>query len=421
MSFPTMQKAEMDVHSPITTDWLYGVGNYSASFHGIYRGVVEYNRDPEQRGRVMVRVLEDGPEMQIENPNKPRVSTFELGWCEPLFIQGGGAQYGSFDVPSVGSRVFVMYLRSDKQNPVYFGGWFANPNTQRRYGVTKTTLEPPEGSNFASRPAPYWDHWMEEQGNEKPLEASEMLDDQPDVHFLMKSLKGNSLFWNERDYAEELTLVDRQGAELRFESATSGLHRRGRSTATQHESLKRDNLVFGSKVTLFDAIKQGLDIETNVFNDDSVLLYQHTESEYERIPELFSTRLAVELNRGEDVLKIVYKEDSTVVGEITFDAISKTIKIEGIDSVTIESGMDITLSAPVVRINGDLDVDGEIRSIQSKASFIGSDFEPYGQPTRNVWTESSSGSDRDSLFEEFQISDLEPAATFTDSNNIGVD
>ena len=54
------------------TDWKFGQGIYKRGDNIIVRGRVEYNRDPEHRGRVMVRTLEDGPEMRITNPQLPR-------------------------------------------------------------------------------------------------------------------------------------------------------------------------------------------------------------------------------------------------------------------------------------------------------------------------------------------------------------
>ena len=99
-------------------DWKFGRGIHKRDRFFAVRGVVEYNRDPEHRGRIMVRVLEDGPEMKLGKNEQPRVSTFELGWCDPMFTHGSGMGFGAFTVPPVGARVFVMYERGSDDNPL---------------------------------------------------------------------------------------------------------------------------------------------------------------------------------------------------------------------------------------------------------------------------------------------------------------
>lgn len=370
-----------------TTHYLKGEGRHPANMHGIYRGVVEYNRDPEQRGRVMVRVLEDGPEMQIDDPEKPRVATGDLGWAEPCFIHPSGAQFGAFSVPPVGSRVFVLYGRSDRMNPIYFGGWAANSAKKRRYGATKTTLQPPldrEGKErYPARPAPYWDHWEEEQGNESPMETSEMVDDQPDVHMMFKTLKGASLMIKERDHAEEMVLTDRQGAELSFESWTDDLNRRGRRSATRLEAIKRDNLDFLHRMRLFDATRQGLEVET-VEDDEAVTLQTHPPSEVDRTNELMPTRLAVEMDKGQHRLRVLYIEDHVVVGQIVIDSLARQMTIDGVDLLRVKANSDIWLESPTVRIQGDLEVQGEItQSGNRQLTFIDNSTDSFDSNVRN--------------------------------------
>ena len=386
-----IQKTESDVTGPGTTQYAQGKGIHKAQMFGLYRGVVEYNRDPEQRGRVMIRVLEDGPEMQIDDPGKPRVATGDLGWAEPCFGMAGGQQYGAFSVPTIGSRVFVLYGRGDRQNPIYFGGWSANSHKQRRYGATKTILQPPldrDGNpRYPARPAPYWDNWQEEQGNESPMETCEMVDDQPDVHLLFKSLKGASFLWKERDYDESLVITDRQGAELRFDSPNvskdSGMYRRGRNSATRHKAIKRDNLEFSHVTHLVDAQRQGLEMESTPY-EASVDLQAHPVSDVEKNPELMPTRLALELDEGRERISILYIENHEVVGKIEVDAVARRINIEGIDEMRLVSNTNLWIESPTVRITGNLEVHGEIlQSGDQKLSFIDNNVEPFDGNIRN--------------------------------------
>lgn len=410
MARPT-RPYQRNTFGDLARDWRFGTGQHSRDQKHIMRGVVEYNRDPDHRGRVMVRTIEDGPEMKIHPDKKkePRVATFTLGWCSPLFGLGGGAGFGAFTVPPVGARVFVLYERGDQENGVYFGGWFANTERQHRYGVTKTTLKPPkkqfdedDGYNdeglpggdylYPPKPTSYQGHWMEEQGPEIPLELTEMIDHTPDNQLLFKTLKGASLLVKERDEAEELILTDRLGAELRFESHTTlleeGVLRRGRVSSTQHEPMGLDNLAFERHtLSLLTATRTGLEIENNIHGDDSFRMQIHPESENSKNPELLGTRVAVELDEGEQRVRILYLEGGTVTGQIEFDAVAKTLDIQGIERTRIFADEDIVLEAPKVKIYGDLDVEGEIRHLGGKKFvFIDNDTGPYGSQTRNLWT-----------------------------------
>lgn len=393
------------------TDWKFGRGIHARGENIIVRGRVEYNRDPEHRGRIMVRVLEDGPEMRMSNSQLPRVSTFDLGWCDPLFSHASGMGFGSFVVPLVGSRVFVMYERGSKKNPVYFGGWFANSARRRRYGATKSTLTPPivefeddpgydeEGNpgkggkyQYPPKPPPYHGYWEEEQGPEIPLELSEMVDHTPDMHLFFKTLKGASLLVKERDEAEELSLIDHMGAGLRISSnnvlSETGVTRRGRVSAWEHEPITLDNLSSEKhSLLLVDATRSGLEIESNIYGDDYLSLQTNPVQELKKNKELMSTRIAVELDEGEQRVRVIYVEDDSVVGHITFDAVANTLDIQGIERTRIFADEDIVLTTPRVKIYGDLDVEGDIRHLGGgKFTYLDNDTEPYGSPTRNFWT-----------------------------------
>ena len=397
-----------------SVDWFYGTGVHRKDFFAVVRGVVEYNRDPQHRGRVMVRVLEDGPEFKInkEKKSEPRKATLDLGWCSPMFGLGSGAGFGAFTVPPVGSRIFVMYERGNFQQPLYFGGWVANAPSRRRYGATKTTLEPPvkefpddpgyneEGQfgedyslKYPPKPPPYQGHWEEEQGPEIALELTEMIDHTPDSQMLFKTLKGASLLVKERDEAEELILTDRLGAELRFSSNTpiteNSVLRRGRVSATQHEPITLDNLAFEKhSLSLLTAPRTGLEIENTSNNDDDSLRLQiHPEHPYTKNPELMDTRVAVELDEGERRVRLIYKENGVVTGQLEFDAVAKTINLEGLEHIHLNCDTDIVLTAPKVKILGDLDVEGEIRHLGGeKFVFIDNDTGPCGSQFRNHWT-----------------------------------
>ena len=79
------------------------------SFYGKYRGKVENNVDPLQRGRVQVSVpavLGDG----------------RLSWAEPC-VPFAGDRVGFFAVPPVGANVWVEFEAGDPERPI-LGGCF---------------------------------------------------------------------------------------------------------------------------------------------------------------------------------------------------------------------------------------------------------------------------------------------------------
>jgi len=85
----------------------------SFCYDGIHRGVVVNTADPDQTGRIKVRVygiFEDD------------IPVADLPWAvpaQPLFV-GSGFDYGYFAVPEVDSQVFVFFEGKDVYQPVYF-------------------------------------------------------------------------------------------------------------------------------------------------------------------------------------------------------------------------------------------------------------------------------------------------------------
>ena len=76
-------------------------------FFGKYRGTVVNNIDPEQRGRIQAMV--------------PDVSGFALtSWALPA-LPIGGLQMGLFNVPVIGSGVWIEFEQGDIDYPIWSG------------------------------------------------------------------------------------------------------------------------------------------------------------------------------------------------------------------------------------------------------------------------------------------------------------
>jgi len=88
---------------------------------GIYRGVVEDNKDPDRLCRCRIRVLGVHDELLIKD-DLNGIPTEELPWTEPCYglFQGSVSGNGTWMVPLQGSYVFVFFESGNWMQPRYF-------------------------------------------------------------------------------------------------------------------------------------------------------------------------------------------------------------------------------------------------------------------------------------------------------------
>ena len=79
----------------------------SKKFYGKYRGVVIYNVDPLETGRLMVQVSD------VSN-------ILPSSWATPC-LPFAGIQSGFFAVPEIGSKVWVEFEHGDPDHPIWTG------------------------------------------------------------------------------------------------------------------------------------------------------------------------------------------------------------------------------------------------------------------------------------------------------------
>lgn len=101
----------------MTTDELLTrlVERVEGRYYGKYRGVVVDNADPENRGRLKVRV--------------PAIFGDEIvtGWAMPCAPYGGGPDRGFFFVPEVDDGVWVEFEMGNLDYPLWVGTFWAKP------------------------------------------------------------------------------------------------------------------------------------------------------------------------------------------------------------------------------------------------------------------------------------------------------
>lgn len=104
------------------------------AFNGLWDAVVVDDADPEQQGRVRVRVLD------LHDDDTPVES---LPWASPCFPaaftnkSNPDISGGFFHVPPIDALVAVMFRRGDPEFPVWMGGWFPQaPAITGREGYT---------------------------------------------------------------------------------------------------------------------------------------------------------------------------------------------------------------------------------------------------------------------------------------------
>ncbi|MFY0991992.1 phage baseplate assembly protein V [Halomonas sp. C05BenzN] len=108
-------------------------------YYGKFRGFVADNRDPEQRGRLKVRV--------------PSVfGQEESWWALPCLPFGGLADQGLFMVPEAGAQVWIEFEEGNKDFPIWTGVFWQPgreiPEEARHEAPTTRMLKTPAGHRW---------------------------------------------------------------------------------------------------------------------------------------------------------------------------------------------------------------------------------------------------------------------------------
>lgn len=171
-------------------------------YYGKYRGFVTDNEDPEQRGRVKVRV--------------PSVfGAEESFWALPCSPFGGLAEQGVFMVPEVSAQVWVEFEEGNKDQPIWVGVFWqpseAIPAEAQKSSPTTRLIKTPSGHLL---------QFDDESGKEKlrlahPKGAELGIDENGTV--MLTDAKGATLTLDAQN--NKVTLEDANGNSLQMDSS----------------------------------------------------------------------------------------------------------------------------------------------------------------------------------------------------------
>lgn len=142
-------------------------------FYGKYRGLVVDNDDPEQLGRLKLKV--------------PSLLGTEVvtGWAMPCVPYGGDAKQGFFFIPEVEAGVWVEFEEGDLEFPIWVGTFWSKPG----------------GESEVPKP--------------NDAEGAEEGDVQsPPTRKIIKTLKGHTLQMEDADGAEMVLLVEAKNGQV---------------------------------------------------------------------------------------------------------------------------------------------------------------------------------------------------------------
>lgn len=185
-------------------------------YNQFYRGVVVDNLDPENKGRVKVRI----PQIYGTNTKSDNfISTNAIPWAV-CAISPAGNDSGTYLPPNIGDTVFVAFESGLPTSPIYFGGVFTTrkDDTIEDKGISSAKV--------------FNDEIIPVVTDDIPLEVSKGTE-----RIIYKSLKGAVIYIDDSDGAECLRITDQSGQSIIMENLSlETLGRRGLDTGKNPKS-----------------------------------------------------------------------------------------------------------------------------------------------------------------------------------------
>lgn len=203
----------------------------------LLRGEVEYNADPLMLGRVKVRI----PSVHGIAGEEGSVLLEDLPWADVMHIRSS-KDAGTFVVPAVGEKVWVLTEAGSLDSLVVLGSWFAIPDdTQKLLNpVLDENLEKIDTVGEGELETRKF--WEVSHGTELIRELWDIRNFVPSKYVLFKSLKGALILIDDRDEEEALQIVDRLGQYLKFIGDVSEEQNLG-NISRQTNIIKDNNII----------------------------------------------------------------------------------------------------------------------------------------------------------------------------------
>ena len=294
------------------------LSQYNENLSGIYRGIVEDNRDPMKLARVRVRI----PMIHGVSTGKNYLNSTQLPWATPITPSGSGYDHGSCLIPDVGDLVFVMFEDNDRNYPLYLGGCYGKSGDYKYYGdETDPTLY--NGTQ-----------WTFPKGlSEVPNEVYNA-SGSPTGKIVYKSPKGATIIIEEEDGKESVRILDALGQSIRLGSSIT----------------KISNNKNGAKRIDADAYK-GTAHHPSRFCNDSYAEIAITGANGQQIQMLtndIGSSISIKSGEGGSGAKLLLDDD-----EATIEVLSSRFRITEEKSEILVNGNHIILNADgSIELNG---------------------------------------------------------------------
>lgn len=193
--------------------------NLKIDYSQFYRGIVVDNYDPEFKGRVKVRI----PQIYgTVNGTDTFLSNDAIPWAT-CAISPAGNDSGTFLPPNIGDTVFVTFESGLPYSPIYFGGIYTNRNDDENEGIENRAIASHGILNDEFQAVTYDDAPSEIfNGTER---------------ILYKSLKGATVYFDDKDGEEKIRIVDQSGQCILMENTSKEpLSRRGNNLGKNRNS-----------------------------------------------------------------------------------------------------------------------------------------------------------------------------------------
>lgn len=89
-------------------------------FPGRYPGTVVDDKDPDQEGKLRIRV----DQVYGKAADDEKIADDALPWARPS-VPCSGAQSGEFHIPPIGACVWVAFWGGSFEHPIWVGGWWS--------------------------------------------------------------------------------------------------------------------------------------------------------------------------------------------------------------------------------------------------------------------------------------------------------